>query len=150
MAQIDPIWSDRMLSVLRIIAALLFLQHGLAKYFGFPHVAAFDNLKVLSLVGLAGAIEIVGSVLLLLGLFTRPAAFIMSGEMAFAYFMSHAPRGFFPHTERRGACRAVLFRLPVLCNCRRRSLEPGPIHQKNAGFFCAERGDVTARIAAAD
>jgi len=66
-AQIDPIWSDRMLSVLRIIAALLFLQHGLAKYFGFPHVAAFDNLKVLSLVGLAGAIEIVGSVLLLLG-----------------------------------------------------------------------------------
>ena len=77
MAQIDPIWSDRMLSVLRIIAALLFLQHGLAKYFGFPHVAAFDNLKVLSLVGLAGAIEIVGSVLLLLGLFTRPAAFIM-------------------------------------------------------------------------
>ena len=97
MAQIDPIWSDRMLSVLRIIAALLFLQHGLAKYFGFPHVAAFDNLKVLSLVGLAGAIEIVGSVLLLLGLFTRPAAFIMSGEMAFAYFMSHAPRGFFPN-----------------------------------------------------
>jgi putative oxidoreductase len=95
-AQIDPIWPDRMLSVLRIIAALLFLQHGLAKHFGFPHVAAFDNLKVFSLVGLAGAIEIVGSVLLLLGLFTRPAAFIMSGEMAFAYFMAHAPRGFFP------------------------------------------------------
>jgi putative oxidoreductase len=95
-AQIDPIWSDRMLSVLRIIAALLFLQHGLAKYFGFPHVAAFDNLKVLSLLGLAGAIEIIGSLLLLLGLFTRPVAFIMSGEMAFAYFMSHAPRGFFP------------------------------------------------------
>src|SRR6185437_13343251 len=83
-----------MLSVLRIIAALLFLQHGLAKYFGFPHVAAFDNLKVFSLVGLAGAIEIVGSVLLLLGLFTRPAAFIMSGEMAFAYFIGHAGQGF--------------------------------------------------------
>jgi putative oxidoreductase len=106
-AQIDPIWSDRMLSVLRIIAALLFLQHGLAKYFGFPHVAAFDNLKVLSLVGLAGAIEIIGSLLLFLGLFTRPAAFIMSGEMAFAYFMSHAPRGFFPILN--GGKLAVLY-----------------------------------------
>jgi putative oxidoreductase len=59
-------------------------------------VAAFDNLKILSLVGLAGAIEIIGSLLLLVGLFTRPAAFIMSGEMAVAYFMSHAPRGFSP------------------------------------------------------
>jgi putative oxidoreductase len=85
-----------MLSVLRIMTALLFLQHGLAKYFGFPHVAAFDNLKVFSLLGLAGAIEIVGSLLLLLGLFTRPVAFIMAGEMAVGYFMSHAPRGFFP------------------------------------------------------
>jgi putative oxidoreductase len=96
MIKLDPIWSDRMLSVLRIITALLFLQHGLAKYFGFPHVAAFDNLKILSLLGLAGAIEIIGSLLLLLGLFTRPAAFIMSGEMAIAYFMTNAPRGFFP------------------------------------------------------
>src|ERR1700736_4217388 len=96
MFKLDPIWSDRALSVLRIITALLFLQHGLAKHFGFPHVASFDKLQVFSLVGLAGAIEIVGSVLLLVGLFTRPAAFIMSGEMAVAYFMSHAPRGFFP------------------------------------------------------
>jgi putative oxidoreductase len=96
MIKSDTIWSDRMLSVLRIITALLFLQHGLAKYFGFPHVAAFDNLKTFSLLGLAGAIEIIGSLLLLVGLFTRPAAFIMSGEMAVGYFMSHAPRGFFP------------------------------------------------------
>jgi putative oxidoreductase len=89
-------WSERMLSVLRIVAAVLFLQHGLAKFFGFPHVAMFDNLNLVSLIGVAGLIEIVGSVFLLLGLFTRLAAFIMSGEMAFAYFMSHAPRGFFP------------------------------------------------------
>jgi putative oxidoreductase len=105
--QFDPIWTDRMLSILRIITALLFLQHGLAKYFGFPHVAAFDNLKLFSLVGLAGAIEIIGSLLLLAGLFTRPAAFIMSGEMAVAYFMSHAPRGFFPILN--GGELAVLF-----------------------------------------
>jgi len=96
MFQLDPVWSERALGLLRIVTALLFLQHGLAKHFGFPHVASFDNLKVFSLLGLAGAIEIVGSLLLLLGLFTRPAAFIMSGEMAVAYFMSHAPHGFFP------------------------------------------------------
>jgi putative oxidoreductase len=96
MVQLDPIWSDRALSVLRIVTALLFLQHGLAKHVGFPHVGSFDSLQVFSLVGLAGAIEIVGSLLLLVGLFTRPAAFIMSGEMAVAYFMAHAPRGFFP------------------------------------------------------
>jgi putative oxidoreductase len=59
-------------------------------------VASFDNLQVFSLIGLAGVIEIVGSLLLLVGLFTRPAAFILSGEMAVAYFMAHAPRGFFP------------------------------------------------------
>ena len=96
MFQLDPVWSERALGLLRIVTALLFLQHGLAKHFGFPQVASFDNLKVFSLLGLAGAIEIVGSLLLLLGLFTRPAAFIMSGEMAVAYFMSHAPHGFFP------------------------------------------------------
>ena len=89
-------WSPRLLSVLRIVAALLFLQHGLAKLLHFPHVAMFDELQLFSLIGLAGIIEIVGGILLLLGLFTRPVAFIMSGEMAFAYFMAHAPRGFFP------------------------------------------------------
>jgi putative oxidoreductase len=96
MIHVDPVWSDRMLSVLRIVAALLFLQHGLAKLVGFPHVASFDNLQLLSLIGLAGAIELIGSVLLLLGLFTRPVAFIMSGEMAVGYFMAHAQRAFFP------------------------------------------------------
>jgi putative oxidoreductase len=96
MLQLDPVWSGRALSVLRIVTALLFLQHGLAKHFGFPHVANFDNLQPFSLIGLAGAIEVVGGLLLLVGLFTRPAAFVMSGEMAVAYFMAHAPRGFFP------------------------------------------------------
>jgi putative oxidoreductase len=89
-------WSPRLLSVLRIVAALLFLQHGLAKLLHFPHVAMFDQLQLFSLLGLAGVIELVGSVLLFIGLFTRPVAFIMSGEMAVAYFMAHAPRGFFP------------------------------------------------------
>ncbi len=86
-------WTPAAQALLRIVTAYMFLTHGTAKLFGSPHVAAFDNLQLFSLLGLAGVIEVVGSVLLLLGLFARPAAFIMSGEMAFAYFMGHAPRG---------------------------------------------------------
>jgi len=74
----------------------MFLQHATAKLFAFPHVAMFDGLQLMSLMGAAGIIELVGSLLLLVGLFTRVAAFILSGEMAFAYFMVHAPKGFFP------------------------------------------------------
>lgn len=96
LARIATGWSPRLLGVLRIVTALLLLQHGLAKIIGFPHVAAFDNLKLLSLLGVAGVLEIVGGVLLLLGVFTRPVAFILSGEMAVAYFVAHAGKSFFP------------------------------------------------------
>jgi putative oxidoreductase len=98
-AELDNVfsaWSPRLLSVLRIATSLLFLQHATAKLFGFPHVAYFDNLKLASLVGVAGLIELVGGALVLVGLFTRPVAFILSGQMAVAYFMAHAPQGFFP------------------------------------------------------
>jgi putative oxidoreductase len=88
-------WNPRALATLRIVAAFLFLQHGTAKLFHVPHVAEFDSLHALSLIGLAGALEIVGGLLLLLGLFTRLAAFILCGEMAVAYFMAHAPQGHF-------------------------------------------------------
>jgi putative oxidoreductase len=93
-------WTPRLLAVLRVVAALLFLQHGLTKFFGWPGPQS-PNFHLFSLSGLGGAIEIVGGVLVALGLFTRPAAFIMSGEMAVAYFMSHQPRGLFP-IENRG------------------------------------------------
>lgn len=86
----------RLLSVLRFFAGLLFIEFGLAKHFGFPHVAMFDHLAHLSLIGISGIIELVGGALLTVGLFTRPAAFVLSGEMAFAYFIEHAPRNFFP------------------------------------------------------
>jgi putative oxidoreductase len=89
-------WQPWLLSLLRIIAALLLLQHGTAKLFGFPHVAMFDGLKLFSLLGVAGILEFFGGVLLVLGLFTRPVAFILSGEMAAAYFIAHAPKGFLP------------------------------------------------------
>jgi putative oxidoreductase len=89
-------WQPQLLGLLRIVTALLFLQHGTAKLFGFPHVAAFDGLRLLSFLGLAGVLELAGGILLLLGIFTRPVAFILSGEMAFAYFLVHAPKSFFP------------------------------------------------------
>ena len=89
-------WSERALGLLRIVAGLLFLEHGLSKLAGFPHVAMFDKLHLVSLLGLAGVIELVGGALLTLGLLTRIVAFIMSGEMAFAYFIVHAPKSFFP------------------------------------------------------
>jgi len=95
-SQLNTLWAPRLLSVLRIITAFLFLQHGTAKLFGFPHVAFFDELSLLSLIGFAGVLEAVGGLLLVLGLFTRPVAFILSGEMAFAYFIGHAPKGLFP------------------------------------------------------
>jgi putative oxidoreductase len=85
--------TPHVLSILRIVVGLLFLEHGLAHLFGFP---APQAVPAFTLHWFAGAIEFVGGILVTLGLFTRPAAFIMSGEMAFAYFISHAPRGFFP------------------------------------------------------
>jgi len=87
-------WTPRLLSVLRIIAALLLLQHGTAKMLGFPHVPSFDHLS--PLIATAGAIELIGGLLLLVGLFSVPVAFILSGEMAFVYFIGHFPRGFYP------------------------------------------------------
>ena len=89
-------WQPRLLGLLRIVTALLLLQHGTAKLFGFPHVAMFDNVQLLSLLGIAGILEFAGGVLLLLGVCTRPVAFILSGEMAVAYFLAHAQKSFFP------------------------------------------------------
>lgn len=87
-------WSEEILSLLRIVAAFMFIQHGTQKLFGFP-VEARGPYEIMTLSpGLAGLLEIVLGPLLLLGLFTRPVAFVLSGFMAFAYFMSHAPRSF--------------------------------------------------------
>jgi putative oxidoreductase len=90
---LDASMVARALALLRIVSAYLFILHGSAKLFGAPHVAMFDNLTLMSLMGLAGVLELVGGALLLLGFFTRPVAFVLSGEMAAAYFMAHASKG---------------------------------------------------------
>lgn len=90
------VWTPRILGILRIITGFLFLQHGTAKLFGAPRIEMFDNLQLVSLMGLAGVLEVVGGALILVGLFTQPVAFILSGMMAVAYFMAHAPQGFLP------------------------------------------------------
>lgn len=102
-------WEPRILSILRIVLGLLYIQHGLFKIFGFPPGPTPAKPYVLmSLVpGLAGLLELIGGALVAIGLFTRIVAFILSGEMAFAYFMAHAPRAFYPYSN--GGELAVLY-----------------------------------------
>jgi putative oxidoreductase len=99
-------WTAPMLSVLRIVVALLFMEHGTQKFFGFPP-SANPGPALFSLLGVQGILEFVGGVLLLIGLFTRPVAFILSGDMAVAYFIAHAPRSFFPAVN--GGDAAILY-----------------------------------------
>jgi putative oxidoreductase len=91
-------WEPYLRSALRIVAAFLFMQFGTAKLFGFPApvMPGGGTAPLASVPGIAGALEAFGGALLLVGLFTRPVAFLLSGEMAFAYFIGHAPQGFWP------------------------------------------------------
>ena len=91
----DTRWAPRMLSIMRIVVAFLFMEHGGVKLFNFPHSPLpMPHLPPLMLV--AGVLEFFGGFLVLIGLFTRPVAFVVAGEMAVAYFVGHAPHGFWP------------------------------------------------------
>ncbi|MGF0539862.1 DoxX family protein [Agrobacterium sp. ES01] len=98
-------WAPRVLSIVRIVAGLIFLAHGSAKLLGFP--ASDMHPPAMSLPWIAGVIELIGGALIALGLFTRPAAFLASGTMAFAYFMAHAPSSFYPVLN--GGDAAILY-----------------------------------------
>ena len=102
---LETVWAPRVLSILRIVSALLFFEHGSAKLFGFP--PSNFSPEVMSLPWIAGVLEVVGGALLFLGLFTRPVAFILSGQMAVAYWMAHAPKSFYPLLN--GGDGAILF-----------------------------------------
>jgi putative oxidoreductase len=105
-AELQTVWAPRALALLRIVAALIFMEHGTQKLFGFP---PSDNPgpPLFSLFGLAGVLEVVGGILLLIGLFTRPVAFVLSGQMAVAYWMAHAPQSFYPALN--GGDAAILY-----------------------------------------
>jgi putative oxidoreductase len=89
-------WTPRALSALRIMTGLMIIQHGMAKIIGFPADPSIANFQPASLLWIAGFIELIGGALLILGLWTRPAAFILAGEMGVGYFIAHAPKSFFP------------------------------------------------------
>lgn len=95
MSQLSATWSPRILSVMRIVTGFLFMQHGGKKMFGFPAPARAE-FDFFSMSGIAGTLELFGGFLIVIGLFTRPTAFVLSGLMAFAYFIAHAPQGFWP------------------------------------------------------
>ncbi len=93
-------WTGRMLSILRIVSGLVFITFGTMKLFGFPPLPqGMPPIPLMSQMGLAGVLETVGGLLLILGLFTRPVSFVLAGEMAVAYFQGHYPQSFWPSTN---------------------------------------------------
>lgn len=111
----------QMRSVLRIVAGLLFVQHGSAKLLHVPYQAMFAHLHLMSLMGVQGVIELFGGGLLAIGLFSRPVAFILCGDMAVAFFMAHFPKAWLPILN--GGDLAVLFCFTFLYLC---VAGPGP------------------------
>ena len=103
---LQTVWAPRLLGVLRIVTALIFIAHGTQKLLGFP-ASANPGPALFSLIGLAGVLELVGGALILVGLFTRPVAFVLSGQMAVAYFIAHHPKSFFPVLN--GGDAAILY-----------------------------------------
>ena len=105
-AEPETVWAPRLLGVLRIVAAILFMEHGAQKLLGFPP-PTHGMPEMLTLLWFAGVLELVGGFFLLIGLFTRPVAFVLSGQMAFAYWLFHAPNS--PYPAINGGDAAILF-----------------------------------------
>jgi putative oxidoreductase len=104
--ELETVWAPRLLGVLRIVAAILFIEHGTQKLFGFPP-SDRPMPEMFTLLWFAGVLEAFGGLLLLIGLFTRPVAFILGGQMAVAYWMAHAPGSIYPAAN--GGDAAILF-----------------------------------------
>lgn len=104
--ELETVWAPRALALLRIIAALLFIEHGTQKLLGFPPTDR-PMPELFTLLWFAGMLELVGGLFILIGLFTRPVAFVLAGEMAFAYWMAHAPSSIYPALN--GGDASILF-----------------------------------------
>ena len=118
-------YTAQLLSLLRIMSGLLVLQHGTTKYLNFP-AGPMNNASPMTMSGAAGLFELVGGVLVVVGLFTRPVAFLLSGMTAVAYFYAHSSGGFFPILNARRAGGALLFRFPLSRRGRWWSVERRP------------------------
>jgi putative oxidoreductase len=105
-AQLQSVWAPRVLGLLRIVTAILFMEHGAQKLLGFPP-PDHGMPELLSFLWFAGFLELVGGFFILIGLFTRPVAFVLSGEMAVAYWMVHAPKAIYPALN--GGDAAILY-----------------------------------------
>lgn len=106
--ELETVWGPRALALLRIVTALLFMEHGAQKLLGFPPLPADRSMpELFTLIWFAGFLELAGGFLVLIGLLTRPVAFLLSGEMAFAYWMAHAPQSMYPALN--GGDAAILF-----------------------------------------
>jgi putative oxidoreductase len=106
--ELETTWGPRVLGLLRIVTALLFMEHGAQKLLGFPPLPADRSMpELFTLIWFAGFLELVGGFLVLIGFLTRPVAFILSGQMAIAYWMAHAPQGIYPALN--GGDAAILF-----------------------------------------
>jgi putative oxidoreductase len=105
-ASLETVWAPRLLSILRIVTALIFMEHGTQKLLGFP-ASPGASPEAFSLPWIAGVLELFGGALLVLGLFVRPVAFVLSGMMAVAYWIAHAPRS--PYPVLNGGDAAILY-----------------------------------------
>ena len=105
-AELETVWAPRLLGLLRIVAAILFIEHGTQKLFGFPP-SDRPLPDMFTLLWFAAVLETFGGFLILIGLFTRPVAFILSGQMAVAYWLVHAPKSIYPAVN--GGDAAILF-----------------------------------------
>ncbi len=106
-SRFEQVWAPRVLGALRIVAALIFMEHGTQKLLAFPAPPPNGQPPLASIYGVGGVMELVGGLLILFGLFTRPVAFLLAGEMAAAYWFFHAPRNFFPVLN--GGDAAILY-----------------------------------------
>ena len=149
-------WAPRLQSILRIVVGALFLMHGSAKLLHVPHVAHFDNVQLWSLIGIAGLLELVGGALLLVGWLTRPSAFVLSGEMAFAYFLAHGPRNLLPilNGGELAAVYCFVFLYFAAAGAGPWSIDQavgrrsgGPARQEHSGFRRSKRSTATDEAA---
>jgi uncharacterized membrane protein YphA (DoxX/SURF4 family) len=128
---LDAVWAPRVLSVARVVIGLIFMEHGTQKWLNFPPLGR-PAPELFSMSGFRGILELVGGALLVLGLFTRPVAFLLSGEMAIAYWSSHAPRGFSGAQWRRRR-DPLLLHLPLPLRRGSGPVEPGRDAQPGPG-----------------